>query len=337
MNKLFNFKTTFVGSSLAGLLMGLTAPAIAQMPVPRTGLSEMAAAKTPGFDKAMMLAAVRAGTRIVAVGDHGIVLLSDDSGKTFRQATKVPTRATLTSVTFVNEHEGWIAGHWGVILHTTDGGDTWTLQRDELDVDKPLFSILFKDAKTGFASGLWSLLLRTDDGGKTWQKIELPASEGRKQADKNLFSIFNGPHGDLFIAAEHGSVFHSADGGTSWTETSTGNAGTFWTGLSLRSDVILVAGLRGKIYRSADDGKTWNAIATPTKSSITSMTELPDGSVLAVGLDGITLLSRNGGESFELSTRPDQLANTAVVASATGVPVIFTALGVDHGAWAAKK
>jgi len=87
------------------------------------GLSERAAVIMPGAKDAMMLSATRAGDRLVAVGDHGVVLLSDDDGKNFRQAHAVPTRATLTGVTFIDAREGWACGHWGVVLHTTDGGD----------------------------------------------------------------------------------------------------------------------------------------------------------------------------------------------------------------------
>jgi len=35
-----------------------------------------------------MLAVTAAGARIVAVGDHGTVLLSDDAGRTYRQAAR---------------------------------------------------------------------------------------------------------------------------------------------------------------------------------------------------------------------------------------------------------
>jgi len=88
--------------------------------------------------RAQMLAAARAGSRSVAVGDHGTVILSDD-GKTWRQAKDVPTSVLLTSVCFVDDKQGWAVGHWGEILHTEDGGETWKLQRTDTGVDEPLF------------------------------------------------------------------------------------------------------------------------------------------------------------------------------------------------------
>ena len=35
---------------------------------------------------------------------------------------------SLTDVFFVSEQEGWVTGEHGTILHTKDGGDTWTPQ-----------------------------------------------------------------------------------------------------------------------------------------------------------------------------------------------------------------
>ena len=42
--------------------------------------------------KAPLLAIARAGSRLVAVGDYGVILLSDDAGATWRQAKSVATR-----------------------------------------------------------------------------------------------------------------------------------------------------------------------------------------------------------------------------------------------------
>ena len=78
---------------------------------------------------AMMLSIAVAGDRIVVVGERGYVLLSDDNGKSWRQ-TPTPTSVTLTSVGFATPTEGWAVGHMGVILHTTDGGSSWSKQLD---------------------------------------------------------------------------------------------------------------------------------------------------------------------------------------------------------------
>ncbi|HJV93238.1 MAG TPA: glycosyl hydrolase, partial [Azonexus sp.] len=104
------------------VLCALSGAAQAQAPAAPAPLQIRAAAPSSAATLAPMLGAARAGQRIVAVGDYGIVLLSDDQGKTFRQAASVPISSTLTAVSFADARNGWAVGHWGAILRTSDGG-----------------------------------------------------------------------------------------------------------------------------------------------------------------------------------------------------------------------
>ena len=84
--------------------------------------------------------AARAGTRIVAIGERGLVVLSDDEGKSWRQARQVPVSVSLTAVSFVDALLGWAVGHGGVILHTTDGGETWIRQAEGVTLAKAVLA-----------------------------------------------------------------------------------------------------------------------------------------------------------------------------------------------------
>lgn len=288
-----------------------------------------AARATHFASQAPMLGAALAGKRVVAVGDHGIVLLSDDRGKSFRQASAVPVSSTLTAVAFADEKHGWAVGHWGVILHTDDGGEHWQLQRSDTQEDRPLFSVHFFDPQAGVAVGLWSLLLLTRDGGKTWTPVELPPPPEGGRADRNLFKVFASPKGSLFVAAERGLVLRSDDRGQSWRYLLTGYRGSFWTGTALKSDTLLVAGLRGTVYRSVDDGRSWQAVDSGTRSSLTDIVE-SGGKVVAVGLDGVRIESSDRGASFSGTQRADRLSLTAVVAldGSSGAVAAFSKRGV---------
>ncbi len=81
----------------------------------------------------VLIGLARAGTRLVAVGERGLVLLSDDNGQSWRQAS-VPVSVSLTAVQFVDAQQGWAVGHAGVVLTTHDGGEHWTLQLDGVRV-----------------------------------------------------------------------------------------------------------------------------------------------------------------------------------------------------------
>lgn len=280
---------------------------------------------------APLLGAARAGDRLVAVGDHGVVMLSDDGGQTWRQARSVPVDSTLTSVSFVDARQGWAAGHWGVILHTEDGGESWAVQRSATTEDRPLFALHMFDARRGVAVGLWSLVLVTDDGGKSWSPVTLDPPEGARKADLNLLGLFATGHGVLYATAEKGMLLRSSDQGRHWSYLSTGYQGSFWSGVALADGTLLAAGLRGSLYRSTDEGRHWGRIDSHSGSSITQLLAVPGNGgaqVVGVGLDGLRLQSQDGGASFQAEVRPDHLGLTAAVVNAQGRLVLLSRQGL---------
>jgi photosystem II stability/assembly factor-like uncharacterized protein len=291
-------------------------------------LKVTAAERLPAATSVKILAATRAGKRIVAVGDYGVVLLSDDDGKTYRQAATVPVSSTLTAVTFVDDRNGWAVGHWGAILKTSDAGQTWSQQRSDFQADQPLFSVHFKNASEGWAVGLWSLMLHTSDGGASWAPVALPPPPNAKKADRNLYAIFGDAKGGLFITSEQGRVLRSLDDGKTWSYAETGYGGSFWSGTALKDGTLLVGGLRGTIYRSTDCGESWQPAKTGLKSSVTAIAQRAGGAVLAVGLDGMALESSDGGLSFSGVQRADRAALTAVLDRPSGgAAVLFSTHG----------
>jgi len=275
--------------------------------------------------KAPVMAVALADKRIVAVGDYGIVVLSDD-GKVYRQAKSVPTRAVLTSVCFLDAKRGWAAGHDGTILMTDDGGETWQLQREEPGKERVLLSIWFENALHGLAVGQFGLVLETDDAGMTWRERRLV--DAGEQADKHLMQIFAAVPGLVFVAAESGSIFRSEDAGRNWKVIQTDNKGSFWAGKALVDGSLLIAGMRGHIYRSEDRGNSWKEIASGTQQSLTDIIQRADGGVVIVGNSGVVLESKDSGRSFSITVRPDRVNMTAVVAGAAG-DALFSLTGVN--------
>ncbi len=276
-----------------------------------------AAARVRDPQHQQYLGAARAGERLVAVGERGAIALSDDGGRSFRQAASVPVQATLTAVQFVDAKTGFAVGHWGVILGTQDAGETWTLRHSDTAHDRPLFSVYFQDPLHGWAVGLWGLMLGTQDAGKTWQTLT-PTQAAPGAADRNLYAIFGDGAGSLFVTSERGVVLRSSGAGQHWDSVRTGYSGSLWSGLVLRGGVLLVAGLRGSVYRSTDAGLTWKAAQVATHSSITSMLQLSDGSVVASALDGVELRSTDLGQSFESHQRADRSTLNSVLQTGAG-------------------
>lgn len=318
------------------VLAAVGRPALAQppaQPTARTPASVLPLAPAelrPTAASSALLAAARAGQRLVAVGERGTVLLSDDDGRSFRQAQTVPVATTLTGVSFADARQGWAVGHGGVVLHTGDGGSTWQLQRSALARDQPLLAVQALDAQRAVAVGLWSLVLHTRDGGRSWQPAQLPALAAAKLSDLNLFGLFAGRQGVLYATAEQGRVLRSGDGGASWSLLDTGYRGSLWAGTVLDDGSLLVGGLRGTLLTSRDGGAHWVAVPSPARNAITGLAQLPDGRIVASALDGVVLV---GPAQAPLVARqaPDRTAFTAVVTDRHGSPVLMSRAGARVG------
>lgn len=347
-----------VAAALAGTV--LLAPLALSVVPPKDGHSVQSKLAA----EALLLGVARAGTRIVAVGEYGNILLSDDEGKTWHQAKDVPTTVTLTSVAFVDDKKGWAVGHDTLILYTSDAGETWTKQFGGGESDNALLSVFFKDTSHGWAIGAFNYTVETKDGGKTWVErttlVPPPAagSEGAAAApaapaapaaafdptvatrsadpyaaatgdENHLNEMFAGPDADtIFVAAEAGAVYRTLDGGATWEKVLTGYAGSFWGGLTAKDGTVYAVGMRGNIWRSSDKGATWTKADTSgADQSIASGLQLPDGSFVFVGLGGQVLYSPDG-RSYTLTYRPDRKGLNAVALDGADKLLVFGEAGV---------
>jgi photosystem II stability/assembly factor-like uncharacterized protein len=270
--------------------------------------------------KSLMLDVVHAGKRLVAVGDRGHILYSDDQGSTWTQA-KVPTRQLLTAVYFVDDRHGWAVGHDAQVLASTDGGVTWTKQFEDLKRESPLLDVWFKDVNSGFAVGAYGALMETTDGGKHWED----ASDRLDNEDQfHLNAIAAVKDAGLFIVGEQGSMFRSADWGQTWEKLEGPYEGSLFGVIgTAQPNTLLAYGLRGNLYRSTDFGSTWEQVELQAargslEFGLSGATLLDDGSIVIVGNGGSVISSSDNGETFTVFNRPDRISVSAVTAAGNG-------------------
>ncbi|MGB3809658.1 MAG: YCF48-related protein [Parvibaculum sp.] len=275
--------------------------------------------------KDLLLSATMAGKRLVAVGQFGHVIYSDDGGATWVQAKSVPTQVTLTSVYFVNDKIGYAGGHDSTVLRTDDGGENWTLAYHNAESQAPIMSVYFENENHGFAMGAFSFVIETEDGGKNWHQRSLV--EG-SQEDSHLNKVFATKQGTILVAAEFGKVYRSTDQGKTFSEIATGYEGSFWGGLALNDGSALIYGMRGNVYRTTDDGTTWAKINSGTDKSIGGGIELSNGTIVLVGLQGYVGYSTDDGLNFTEVTRADRLGYVAVLQAANDKIAVFGEPGV---------
>lgn len=273
------------------------------------------------LSRLLLVAAAHAGNRVVAVGEHGYVIYSDDQGSTWRRGP-TPRRAMLTAVAFVDDKFGWAVGHDGQILASQDGGATWQEQRYKPEDKQPLFAVHFNDRERGFAIGAYGLFLSTTDGGKTWTPATIT------EEDKHFYAVAGDGAGRLAIAAEAGTLLTSADQGRTWEPAASPYKGSFF-GLLMTADAGLLAyGLRGNIFKSVDFGKTWTPPAlTEGTATLQGGARLASGEIVLAGSAGAVLSSRDNGASFQRVAGLRAMTYSAVLPTATGA-LLFGEAGV---------
>lgn len=313
------------GSGIAadGAAAGKAAPSAVR------GALDRAAPVAVAPERAVMLGAAQAGQRLVAVGERGIALWSDDAGAHWRQAA-VPVSVTLTAVRLVDARRGYAVGHSGVVLRTADGGQTWSkcldgrmaagialaaakaggdaraladAERLVADgADKPLFDLHFYDADHGVVVGAYNLAFGTADGGRTWQS--LMAGTANPQA-MHLYALR--ASGDtLLVAGEQGLALRSDDRGRSFRKLVLPYKGSFFTAeiLDAAGRDLMLAGLRGNVWRSRDGGDSWTQWVAPMPVSITGSALVAAGPAAAapalVLVNQAGQMLRNDGDTLKL-------------------------------------
>ena len=255
-------------------LLGLLAPA---------GAGAEEAVEAPLAIESLLIDGAVAGSRLVVVGERGHILISDDDGTSWKQA-EVPTRVLLTAVHMHDARAGWAVGHDAVVLRTGDGGETWTLVHQAPEEELPLLDVWFRDERTGFAVGAYGYFLATEDGGETWTSRTISEDDFHLNA---LVPVAERSPGSqrprsqrIYIAAEAGVAYRSDDGGKTWREPPSPYAGSWFGGLALDDNEVLLTGLRGHLFRSEDAGETWTQVPSGTHATLTGAVPLPSGAIV---------------------------------------------------------
>ena len=227
----------------------------------------------------LLLGVARAGTRLVAVGDAGRVLLSDDQGGTWRLSAKTGTDELLTSVIFPSAKEGWAVGQDETIVHTTDGGESWTRQYVKADADQVLFTVISLAPGHLFSSGSYNLILEAQDGA-AWKESKIPNTDD----DYHLNCAVNRGD-DILVTGEAGHAFIRYAG--AWTPMKLPYEGSQFACLVGADGSFYSFGLRGTAFRALPGAKEWTKIETGTQRSFFGATSLADGRMALVGSNGL--------------------------------------------------
>ena len=174
-----------------------------------------------------------------AVGDWGAIEVTHDGGRTWedrslgtitvkvdvsggRKTSTLTDDVILYAISFPDPRHGFIAGEFGTLLATTDGGETW--EKREVGTEKTLFGAKFVSPDKGWVVGIDGLILNTSDGGRSW-KVQHGAARAESIEELGFLDTLKNPGlYDVDVAGRYGvvvgdtgNVFTTTDGGDTWT------------------------------------------------------------------------------------------------------------------------
>lgn len=287
--------------------------------------------------QANLQAITRAGSRLVAAGERGLVIYSDDGGAHWSQA-RVPVSVTLTALRFANARDGWAVGAMGVVLKTSDGGANWkrvlegqraaalaeqaaqqawdAARPDPANAehplnllledahrladegpDKPLLDIDLRNDGSVWVIGAYGMAFSSHDGGHSWQAR---MKDLPNPGGATLYGVARRGQ-ERYLFGEQGLLLraqHADSSESGYVAQGSPSSGSLFGALALRDGTLMLFGLRGKVYRSAWPGAPWSELQTPVDATLLAGLQLADDSVLLLGSAGQVLLSRDRGLHF---------------------------------------
>lgn len=226
----------------------------------------------------------------------------------------------------LNPNYGWICGFNGMIIRTTDGGNSWrgtTVNAYHLE------SVHFPTLQIGYVSGVEGIFKSTD-GGATWFDVT-PAGT----RDTTFFwgcYFLNENYGVLVGDGCYDRFQHfwlTTDGGANWSVFIGSEENTGMTDVILYSNGLGYASSSGKIWITLDSGNTWQVFSTNGPSlwqeEITNV-----GSSFLVPFSGTTCTGGGNDGGMRFTTNNGTTWNSY----RTGVPMFGTFLIDNQKGWA---
>lgn len=250
-------------------------------------------------DRIILIDIALAGSRIVAVGERGFALVSDDGGQTWK-ARETPVTRTLTGVAFESPKVGVAVGHGASVVRTEDGGETWTHVPLEEAEPESLLGVVSLGGGRYAVYGAFGMYFESTDSGRTWTRRTVLAED----FEWHISQVIQ-VGATLLMAAESGTLARSDDGGATWTAITSPYVGSFFGAVATPDGAVLAFGMRGNVFRSADLGATWQQVALDSKAALNAGKVLADGRILLVGNSGLLAVSKDGGQTLEAYWAPE--------------------------------
>ena len=210
------------------------------------------------------------------------------------------TTQSFRSVFFSSTHpnNGWATTANGLVFSTSNAGALWTAQN--IGMTGALEAITFVNSNEGWTCGSLDRIYKTSNGGGNWNQLTTPPLNAYYQ-DMIFLNNQNGwAVGQL--GAGGGAIINTIDGGTTWSQQTSGTAyrlnGVYFTS----STNGIAVGNFGTIIQTTNGGNNWSTISTGITQDLESVYFSDALHGWAVGDFGKILGTIDGGLSWNNQT-----------------------------------
>jgi photosystem II stability/assembly factor-like uncharacterized protein len=186
-------------------------------------------------------------------------------------------------VWFENDTTGWVVGAYGLMLRTTDGGQTW--QSWFAQADNPRLMNLYSirpAAGALYAAGEGGTVLRLDATAQRFVAVPVDYAG-------SMFGITDA--GDaVLVYGLRGNAFRSVDGGATWAKTDTKLPASIVSGTTLAPGTVVLADQGGRLAVSQDRGVTFAPVPLQRTVPLTSIVHAGAGRLAVTGPFGVMVV-----------------------------------------------
>jgi len=235
--------------------------------------------------------------------DAGVSWKLQDAGLPHVNYTKFE-RHLFEGIQQIDSLTAVAVGDSGLIVRTTDGGNSW--EKQDCQNTSGIYEVNFSDKQNGILLAGWTIYT-TFNGGKQWTKAPFTTNNIYScyaHQGEGGFSVFKIPHGPIYTSKDN---WNTVDSTSRFLDSLPDGSKYFFNYCNFTGgDTIIVyqeyIGIGGAIMRSTNFGKTWeNPIITQGVTAIDYMTDIIRDTIIATGRGDVgnkILISTNRGASW---------------------------------------
>jgi photosystem II stability/assembly factor-like uncharacterized protein len=203
--------------------------------------------------RALYTAAYASSTRVVAAGDGGTTVASNDGGMNFSRVGGDIGGSYTQLRSGGAPLAAFALGRKGALARTADGGNTWSIL--SVPTSSDILDVAFSSNITGYALDSDGGLFKTNNGGNSWQTLD----PGTSSSARALATVGS----DVVLLVGPKGVLRQTGDGRFDPVTDRDVKSKALTGVDVNGSSVVVFGPQTLAVSPKGGGAAWNTVALP--------------------------------------------------------------------------